>query len=303
MPVFEGSHTEELAISSTTNKNIITVVLKNGNKIRGIITEQTADYIRLKTYDGVKQLVIYRSDIENIESDNRSPENGNDNDGSSAEISSSNNKYNIDKQDEMSETDRFFSEQESSKVPESEDRLSFFVKAGPGISKWTKIKSTGFSFRIGGGATYKALSFLSVETSLNLVSRGFHYEENLGDFMGTSVTRTDNANAFYLTIPVLARAEGAIKGKHKISFGVGFSFDIGLGGTYKITSTASSEAVTKSKYFDNIRRFDFSIVYDLRYEIKEHWLVGMEFSNGLINLQKGVNSDNFGFWIYTGYVF
>lgn len=195
--------------------------------------------------------------------------------------------------------------QENEKKNDGKDSLHrHLTKLSLGLAKWTGIDAptARFSFRSSYSYLIPIKKLMYLEPSLGISEKGMSYKEEAGSFGNVKISRKDVGEAWYMDLSCLFRV-----GIPKISVGIGPYLGIGLGGSYVITSKASSTNVTRKPYFGKDgagrKRVDFGLMYDIRYTIKR-FIIGVEMQSGFVPVSGNDSKvKNFGAWISLGYLY
>jgi hypothetical protein len=167
-----------------------------------------------------------------------------------------------------------------------------------------------FGFRIGGVADFQINEYFSVQPGLFLsVNNGTesYYERFFKTGSGLPSSEHDRRNykITYLQLPVYALYKtGKEYDDPHFFVGIGPSFNLGIGGTFKQEYTTTLNGVDVPKRYeygmpfgndridDKIRRFDLSANVTLGYEMPFGLYFRAFYGLGLLNVAPSGNSDN-----------
>lgn len=186
----------------------------------------------------------------------------------------------------------------------------FSAKAGIGISNYMGDSKADpqFAYRVGLGVDITGTGIWGFQTGLNFEGLGARSSE---DYMGLSAS----VHQLYLEVPLMATAGIRATDNLKVIFNAGPYLAVGVGGKSSVSTEDYDGKITlSSNTFGedglDLRRFDFGIGLGSTLEIKEHFLVGLDFRIGCLKLDKNYDPDfedstarNFAGFLTFGYKF
>lgn len=165
------------------------------------------------------------------------------------------------------------------------------VELGPGVSY---IGPGDSSFGITGGATVE-VPFIK---ALRLISglRGAWYSSTYTEYMHlnhNSITREDRFNVMYLQIPAKLMYSLYFTPKVRLNIGPGLYYGLGVTGSLS-TKIEGGSGITGGgdlKLWDVLDRSDFGYTIGLSVTIKDHFDIGVEVCNSILDNSKSGDGD------------